>query len=241
MRAAGEAAALFRSAVWRGEGVAPGDGRPVMLIPGFLAGDGSLATLARWLQAVGYHTRRAGIRANVACSETACARLEPRLEELADATGRPVALVGQSRGGVFARALAVRRPDLVSGIVTLGAPTLSQLSVHPLVLAHVGVVAALGTGRLPGMFSVRCLRGSCCAPFRRDVRGRFPDGVGYVALYSRTDGIVDWRACLDPAAEHVEVHASHVGMALNPTVYEHLARALAEFAERGATELAQAA
>ena len=63
-----------------------------------------------------------------------------------------MAIIGQSRGGVFARALAVRRPDLVSGIVTLGAPTVRQLSAHPFVLAHILLVGTLGTGRVPGMF-----------------------------------------------------------------------------------------
>ncbi len=75
-----EAATLRRSAVWRGEGVLPGDGRPILLIPGFMAGDGSLATMTEWLRANEYRTRRAGIRANVSCSEAACARLEARLE-----------------------------------------------------------------------------------------------------------------------------------------------------------------
>ena len=59
-----------------------GDGRPVLLIPGFLAGDGSLATMTRWLRENGYRTRRAGIRANVGCSTEAFARLEARLEAL---------------------------------------------------------------------------------------------------------------------------------------------------------------
>jgi pimeloyl-ACP methyl ester carboxylesterase len=151
-----------------------------------------------------------------------------------------VAIVGQSRGGVLGRALAARRPDLVSGIVTLGSPTISQLRVHPLVLAHVGVVAALGTGHLPGMFTWRCLRGACCARFREHVAGPFPPEVGYVALYSRTDGIVDWRACLDPAAEQVEVHASHVGMGLNPSVYAEIGHALAAFDRAERTGWAQA-
>src|SRR5215212_8262029 len=122
-----ELAELRRSPVFRGHGVPDGDGRPVMLIPGFLAGDGSLGTLTHWLRARGYHTRRAGIRANVACSEEACARIERRLEAFAESRGERVSLIGQSRGGVFARALAVRRPDLVAGIVTLGAPTGGQL------------------------------------------------------------------------------------------------------------------
>jgi pimeloyl-ACP methyl ester carboxylesterase len=242
-RAGVEAAALFASSVWRGGGVPDGEGRPVLLIPGFLAGDGSLATMTRWLRENGYRTRRAGIRANIGCSEDGCARLEERLEDLAQTSGRRVAIIGQSRGGVFARALAVRRPDLVSGIVTLGAPTVSQLGgTHPFVLAQVFVIGALGTGRVPGMFSVRCLRdGGCCEPFRRDLIGHFPAGVGYTALYSRTDGVVDWRSCLDPAAELIEVRASHLGMGVNAQVYAEVGHALGAIARADGEYWAQAA
>jgi triacylglycerol lipase len=241
-RVAFEAAQLLRSPVWRGVDVPRGYGRPVLLVPGFLAGDGTLATMAKWLRANGYWTRRAGIRSNIDCSERACDLLEERLEALAERTGRRVAIIGQSRGGVLARAVAVRRPDLVSGIATLGAPTVSMLRVHPLVLLHVGVVGALGTGRVPGLFSVRCLRGACCVRFRDDLAADFPDDVRYVSLYSRSDGIVDWRACLDPAADElVEVRASHCGMALNRAVYEHVARALADFAAERHEPLPRAA
>jgi pimeloyl-ACP methyl ester carboxylesterase len=228
-RVALEAARLFRSPVWRGDGVPAGDGRPVLLVPGFMAGDGSLGTMTRWLRANGYWTSRAGIRANIGCSQEACERLERRAEALADRTGEKVAIIGQSRGGVLARVVAYRRPDLVSGIVTLGAPTVSMLRVHPFVLLNVGLVGALGTGRVPGLMSLRCLRGACCESFRTELRASFPADVGYVSAYSRSDGIVDWHACLDPAAEHVEVHASHCGMAVSEQVYRLLAGALAEF------------
>jgi triacylglycerol lipase len=231
-RVAFEVAALRRSGVWHGEGVLPGEGRPVLLIPGFLAGDGSLATMTEWLRANEYRTRRAGIRSNVGCSEAACARLETRLEAYADREGRPVTIIGQSRGGVFACALAARRPDLVAGIVTLGSPTVSQLRVHPLVLAQVGLVAALGSGRVPGLFSLKCLRGDCCSEFRTALEGPFPADVPWTALYSRTDGIVDWHACVDPrATECVEVRASHCGMAVNAAVYREVARMLAALAQ----------
>src|SRR5215210_2982914 len=90
-----EWAALRRSDVFHGAGVPAGEGRGVLLIPGFLAGDGSLATMTQWLRAAGYRTKRAGIRSNVACSEVACRRMEERLECLADRTGRRVAIVGQ--------------------------------------------------------------------------------------------------------------------------------------------------
>jgi pimeloyl-ACP methyl ester carboxylesterase len=225
-----EAAQLLRSPVWRGAGVPPGDGRPVLLIPGFMAGDGTLATMAKWLRANGYWTRRAGIGTNVGCSEDACRRIEERLEALASRTGSKVAIVGQSRGGVLARVVAGRRPDLVSGIVTLGAPTVGMLRVHPLVLLQVGIVGALGTGRVPGLFRMSCLRGTCCGPFRDDLAKPFPTDVRYVCVYSRSDGIVDWHACLDGAADElVEIHASHCGMAVSAGAYEQVARALAAF------------
>jgi triacylglycerol lipase len=105
-----EWAALRRSDVFRGAGVPDGGGRGVLLIPGFLAGDGSLGTMTQWLRAAGYRTKRAGIRSNIACSEVACSRLEERLECLTARTGQRVVIVGQSRGGVFAKALGARRP-----------------------------------------------------------------------------------------------------------------------------------
>jgi len=110
------------------------------------------------------------------------------------------------------------------------------------VLFHVGLVGALGTGRVPGLMSLRCLRGACCEPFRTDLPAPFPADVRYLSVYSRSDGIVDWRACLDPAAdEHVEVRASHCGMAVSEDVYRLLAGSLADFADGSAPPLAAAA
>jgi pimeloyl-ACP methyl ester carboxylesterase len=226
-----ELAALRRSAVWRGGGVPHGDDRPVLLIPGFLAGDGSLATMTQWLRQNGYHTRRAGIRINVGCSSAAIDRLEERVEQFAEDTGQRVALIGQSRGGIFARNLAVRRPDLVSGIVTLGSPTVNQLRAHPFVLAQVALVGVLGTGRVPGMFRMSCLRGACCRAFRDEFAADVPPEVRFTAIYSRTDGVVNWQACLDPCADLVEVHSSHVGMGANAEVYAEIGHALASFTD----------
>ena len=226
-----EAAALFRSSVWRGGGVPQGEGRPVLLIPGFMAGDGSLATMTRWLRENGYRTRRAGIRANVGCSEDYLQRLEQRLEELAEQSGQRVAIIGQSRGGIFARVLGVRRPDLVSGVVTLGSPTVNQLARAPVRARPDLRRRHARHGRVPGMFRMSCLRGACCTRFRADVVADFPPEVGYTALYSRTDGVVDWRACLDPGGEQVEVRASHLGMGLNAEVYAEVGNALGAFVD----------
>lgn len=228
-RVALEHAALRRDPVFRGRGVADGAGAPVMLVPGFLAGDPSMGTMAGWLKRMGYRPCRAEMRANVDCGERALGRLEAALERQAEHHGRRVAIVGQSRGGALARLLAVRRPELVSGIVTLGSPLTNQLAVHPFVRAQVFGVGLLGTLGVPGLFSHGCLHGDCCAPARRDAEAAFPAGVGFVSVYSKSDGIVDWRSCLDPAAEHVEVGASHIGMSGHAPTYRAIARALPLF------------
>jgi hypothetical protein len=102
--------------------------------------------------------------------------------------------------------------------------------VHPLVLAQLGLVSALGSARVPGMLRVSCLRGACCEDFREALSGPFPDAVGYVAVYSRSDGVVQWRSCLDPEADEcVEVSASHCGMGLNAQTFLAVADALARF------------
>lgn len=229
-----EYAALLRDPVWRGEGVAQGDGRPVLLISGLLAGDPSLKVMAGWLKRNGYRPCRAGIASNVDCSERTLQRLERRLEILAERDGVKVAIVGQSRGGGFAKVLAARRPELVSGVVTLGSPLIGALSISPLVRAQVVAMGALGTLGVPGLMSRSCIRGDCCTKFWEQHRGAFPEEVGFVSVYSRTDGVVKWRACLDPAADHVEVDASHCGMAVHGGAYRAVADALGAFGRRRA-------
>ena len=224
----------MRHPIYRGEGVAPADGQPVLLIPGFLAGDDSLGIMTRWLRRTGHHTRKAGIRSNVNCSSLAVERLEERLETMAEARGQKVAIVGQSRGGNFAKVLAVRRPDLVSGVVTLGSAQLNPLAVHPLVHAQVYLLGTLGTIGAQGVFKVSCRYGDCCEGFWGDLEKPMPKGIGYTSIYSRTDGIVDWRACLDPDAEQVEIRSSHCGMAVHPDAYRTVAGALAAFREKPA-------
>ena len=221
-----ELAGLLRSGIWRGDGMTDGGKQPVMLISGLFAGDNSLNFMARWLKQTGHRPCRAGIAVNVDCSQRAAERLERRLECLAEDSGQKVAIVGQSRGGSFARVLAVRRPDLVSGIVTLGSPLKHQLAVHPLVRASILGMGVLGTAGMDGFMRHSCLWGDCCTEYWDHFGSEFPAGVGFVSIYSRTDGIVKWKSCLDPAAEPVEVRASHIGMAVNAEVYRAIAASL---------------
>jgi pimeloyl-ACP methyl ester carboxylesterase len=196
--------------------------RPVMLIPGFLTGDAQLAALGSWLRRCGHSTHRSGIRLNVDCSAAATKRLEERLEQFVGRQGEPAVLIGQSRGGLFARVLAVRRPDLVTSVVTLGSPTRNPFAVHPLVWGQGVAIAGLAALGVPGLASRHCRSGACCSDFMEDLRASPPRGVELLSVHSRGDGIVDWRACVDPGAENVEVRSTHCGMAVNAQVYELL-------------------
>ena len=207
--------------LWRSRRVS--DAPPVLLVPGFMAGDVSMLTLGAWLRRRGHRVSMSGIRANVDCAEREVTRLQARLRSLATGDS-PVFVIGQSRGGSLARVLAAREPELVCGLVTLGAPVLDPLAVSAPVLRALRAVAWLGDVGVPGMLSNKCAGGSCCAAFRTDLTASLPPGVRAVAIHSRSDGIVDWRSCLDPDAERIEVNSSHVGMAVNTEVYRLLER-----------------
>jgi triacylglycerol lipase len=224
-----EAAALLRDPIWRGEAIRDAAGQPVLLMPGFMAGDDSLGLMTRWLRKTGHHTRKAGMRANVDCSHASYERLLERLECMVDTHGERVAIVGQSRGGNFAKVLAVRHPDLVSGIVTLGSPQLDPFDIHPFVRAQVFAVGTLGTLGVPGFFKHSCKSGKCCEDFWEDLQKPLRDDVGYLSVYSKSDGVVNWRSCLDPYAEQLEIEASHIGMAVAPRAWRAVASALADF------------
>jgi pimeloyl-ACP methyl ester carboxylesterase len=184
-----------------------------------MAGDASLTLMAGWLRALGYAPCRAQIRANVDCSGRAVARLETQLERAAQRHGRAVTIIGQSRGGTMARVLAVRRPDLVEAIACLGSPLRDEFAVHPLVTTHIHVVGTLGSLGVPGLFTRACRDGECCRDARAELHAPVPSRVAFLSVYSRSDGIVAWRSCLDPQAEQVEVSSSHCGMSVNPQVY----------------------
>lgn len=201
----------------------PVHGAPVLLIPGLFAGDASMQELGGHLAAAGFRPYVAGISRNVDCSEAAAARLTQRLESLADVTGRRVAIVGHSRGGMLARVAAHRRPDLVAAVAVLGAPHREPLALHPLLLAQTLAVAALGSAGVRGILRYSCAFGRCCHQFRRDLSAPAPAGHASLTVYSRRDGLVDWRACVDSHSERVEVHCSHCGMAEDPATLHAVA------------------
>ena len=179
-------------------------------------------SLQHWLRRRGHSVRTSGIRLNVGCAGRELDRLGAVLESF----GEPTVVIGQSRGGTLARALAARHPDSVAAVTTLGSPVLDQLAISPSVLRTVRSVAFLGDLGVRGLFTNECLDGACCAEFRTLLKEPLGKDTRAIAVYSRSDAIVDWRACLDPAAEWVEIDGSHCGMAVNAEVYRELERLL---------------
>jgi triacylglycerol lipase len=90
----------------------------------------------------------------------------------------------------------------------------------------VAVLVRLSRAGVSGLMSEDCVAGACARQSFDEGRAALPEGVDFTAIYSRRDGIVDWRACLDPAAHPVEVRASHLGMAVDPRVISEVVRGL---------------
>lgn len=222
-----ELARLVVDPSFRGEGVEHGDGAPVLAIPGFLAGDGSLQVMRNWLSRVGYRPYASGIRSNVDCSDRAVDALERRLTKIAQSTSRPVALIGHSRGGHFAKALATRCPELVSSVISVGAGLDTPFDISVPTQAAVALVRGIHARTSDRIARNGCLTASCRCRFAHDYAADFPSSVPLTSVYSKGDGVVRWRACIVPYATCVEVSGSHVGLAFNRKVYRQLAATLA--------------
>jgi pimeloyl-ACP methyl ester carboxylesterase len=196
-------------------------------MPGLGGGDQTLLVLAAWLRWIGYRPHLCGFVANVSCSDRAVDRVERQLEGVHHRSHRRVALIGHSRGGHYARALAQRRPDLVSHAVSIGAGLREMLAVsYPTEAAARGIRAVLLRTGQAG--SPRCLTETCDCAFARDFAARFPaDRVRLTSIYSKEDGVVRWQSALTPEADCVEVTGSHVGLIFNRKAYRAIARALA--------------
>ena len=226
----GELARLLADPVWRGTDLPRGDGGPVLLIPGFLAGDQSLSVLATWLRRLGYAPRRAGIAFNVDCADRAIDRLEQVLRHAHLSSGRKVAIVGHSRGGHFAKALASRCPDAVSQVISMGSGLDDPFDISEVTRLAVGGVRRVIHRREPELAAKGCFTHTCVCRYTRDFSAPFPTGIPLTSIYSKGDGVVRWQACVVPYARCVEVPGSHIGLAFNRRAYREIAQTLPQCA-----------
>jgi pimeloyl-ACP methyl ester carboxylesterase len=214
--------ALRASPVFYGRGTERGDGAPVVVVPGFLGSDRYLFELYGWLGRIGYRPYLSRIGRNAECLDLLVARLGATVDQARAETDRRVHLIGHSLGGVLSRVVAARRPEGIASVITLGSP-FRGLRSHPLVIRAAAAVRARlhRQGRRPKCFTTACDCDSVGA-----LGTQLP--VPQIAVYTKTDGIVDWRACVndDPEADF-EVSGTHVGLVFNAAVYRLIAARLA--------------
>lgn len=181
-----------------------GDGRPVLVLPGFTASDRSTETLRKLLSQLGYNVFAWEHGTNMGPSPKIIAGVQSRLHDIAAAADQPVTLIGWSLGGLYARALAERFPDEVRHCITMGSPF--RVSSGSATWAGTLFTA---TAKMRGRQAPSAQEGGV---FHPGYRGSPP--VPTTNLFSRFDGIVPWDACLDddlPRSENVEVFCAHLG------------------------------
>jgi hypothetical protein len=215
---------------------APGaEQAPVILVPGFIAGDASLGLLTRQLRRDGHRTFRSGVGANLGCTDAMVERLIKSTEQVVQDEGRPVALVGHSRGGMLAKLAAQRRPDLVAAVVVLSAPVTGRLAVAAHVRKQLEWLFRLNRRGMARVIGEDCVVGECGTRIANELAGPLPADIPYTSVYSRSDGIIDWHSCLDPHAELVEVASSHTGMGTDPEVLRIVSERLSNLRESALT------
>lgn len=217
------------SSVNRGEGVPHGDGSPVVLVPGFMGSDRYLSDMRNWLSRIGYTPYLSGIGRNVQCPEVLSQRLHQTMLRATEETGDKVHLIGHSLGGVVARGAAIQWPELTASLITMGSP-FRGVRAHPFVILAATIVrGGIVASRLDKADEKPdCYTGKCECAFVKALKTTLPDSVSETAIYTKTDGVVDWRRCVRGLEEtDIEVSGTHVGLAFNRTVYTHIAERLA--------------
>ncbi|MDB5896653.1 MAG: hypothetical protein JWP22_2003 [Ramlibacter sp.] len=194
-----------------------GDGHPVVVYPGLGASSMATSQLRHHLKNCNFtvHDWELGVnRGPDGDIATWVGRLVERVRALHQLHGRKVSLVGWSLGGIYAREVAKQCPEAVRQVITLATP-----------------FGSLGGGNHAGTI-LRMMGGdtSHLTPaLQEHLRQRPP--VPTSSIYSKTDGVVSWKGCLEEAApdvENIAVQASHMGMPTHPEVLRIVADRLAQ-------------
>jgi len=190
-----------------------GHGQPILLLPGYGAGDGSTLILKSYLRLLGYRVRGWGLGRNSGDVPDLLPRVLKRIMSFARRTQQEVRLIGWSLGGYLAREAARERPDLVRLVITLGTPVVGGPKY---------TVVARRFHR----------RGIDIAAIEAEIelRNQISLRTPVTAIYSRADAVVAWEACIDQNGsdvEHVEVRTTHLGFGFSAEVYKIIAQRLA--------------
>jgi pimeloyl-ACP methyl ester carboxylesterase len=199
-RAPWEVAAMLAAMPWLRR-LPRGDGHPVIVYPGLGATDITTAPLRGFLQDLGYSAYPWKQGFNFGPRRGVLDAVREHVQRIASRHDDKVSLIGWSLGGLYAREMAKEFPKLARCVITLGSP----FAGHP---------RATNAWRFYEWVSGQDVHDP---ELIEQIRGVPP--VPTTSIYSRTDGVVAWQCSLNeesPRAENIEVHASHIGMGMNP-------------------------
>lgn len=191
----------------------PGDGHPVLVLPGLIANDSSTWPVRRLLSQLGYAATPWAQGFNVGPKDHIVQNLIDTVDRLNDKHGKKVSLLGWSLGGSMARALATRMPDSIRSVITLGSP-------------HAGDPRHTNAWRVFELVS-----GLKADDPALHAELALPPKVPMTSILSKTDGVVAWQMSLapeHPLYENIEISATHLGMGANPAVLWAIADRLAQ-------------
>lgn len=196
-----------------------GAGQPVIVFPREGTGPESTAALQRTLQQAGFRPFDWGLGVDNGPQAVGLVRwlrkLEDGLIDAFEATQAPVTLLGWGLSGIYARELAKRADPLVRQVITLGTPFNTAADPQ----RRCPVFARLDAG--PERMTLA---------MRTRLRQRPP--VPVTSIYSKDDGVVHWRQCLETetaASENIEVPgASHDELPMHPRALEAITHRLAQ-------------
>ena len=194
--------------------LAKGDGHPVMVIPGFMAGDFSTVFIRYFLKQWGYAAKPWNLGLNLGLNKRRDveARMSLELEKHFKEHGRKISLVGWSLGGTFARELARQHPEWVRSVICLGSPIGKDIS---------GALTA-------GMYQLISGNRFADPEFRQKIAlaSRPVPEIPCTAIFSKSDGIVNWKITQEKESkitENIEVKSAHTGLGMNASVMYLLA------------------
>jgi pimeloyl-ACP methyl ester carboxylesterase len=223
-----EWARLRFSRVYYGRGVPRGNGNPVLLVPGFMAGDAMLLEMHWWLRRIGYESFLSNIIWNNDCPDKTAKALAHRVRGVHHRTGRKVTLVGHSLGGLLVKSVSQDHPEMIQSVITMGSPFREIVKAHP---AVVGIWDRLKMTQGPMIgrnLHASCGTGHCTCGFVRNMIQPRDTAPSQFAIYSKGDGVVEWTSCIeDEPGSNAEVRGSHIGMVYNADVFRALAERLA--------------
>ena len=226
-----ELAQLIVSPIYRRSDLSDGGSRSVLVIPALFAGDLYLYPMRNWLRRQGYDAMTSTLVLNAGCPERLCRRIETELQRRMKATSERVALIGHSRGGILARAIAARLQDEASHLILLGSPIgafaeglRSRSEIDPGLTTARALLGA--SARARRLLDPNCNVPACGCAFPEDFQRPLSAQTKVVSMYSRDDPIVPPSASLVPGARNVEVAGTHSGLVYNREVYEELSLSL---------------